>query len=53
LNRYIKKIQAYTASEDLYGVAFIYATIFNKIFLFDLPEIDYDDSYINSTKTKS
>jgi len=53
LNRYISKIQAYTASEDLYGVAFIYATIAQKVFLFNLPEVDYDDSYINSTKTKA
>lgn len=46
LNRYIERIRAYEEGGNQTGVYYIYAVVFRKIYLYDMPEFeDIDDDY--------
>jgi hypothetical protein len=46
LNRYIERIRAYEEDGNQTGVYYVYAVVFRKIYLYDIPEIDDDlDDY--------
>ena len=49
LNRYIDRIRAYEEDWNQTGVYYIYALIFRKIYIYNLPELDDDDFVMNKS----
>lgn len=55
LNRYLEKIKAYEEEGNEAGIIYIYALIFRKIFLYEMPNVneiqdDLDTWMANRTK---
>ena len=43
LNRYIELIQAYEEDKNTTGILFVYAVMFRRVFIFDIPEYTDED----------
>ena len=43
LNRYLDRIRAFEEDNNQTGVYYVYALIFRKVYLYDMPEIDEED----------
>jgi hypothetical protein len=51
MDKYLERIAAYEADGNMTGVYYVYALIFRKIYIYDMPDLNDTDYIFNPNDT--